>query len=396
MAKLVNNGNSRIRLTFLAMELESKKIELFSIENNTIDPLSNLPTDPIFSRKYQWNNQYNMQGDFIGQTSGQEQFEEVAVQFVFQEDFMFVSNGKQELDERASRDTLISILQGSLFRTNGKTYRVLGNAGNINLQAKMLGRNVNNHWKNLYYFENAFVREGTSFDDKGVAKTMQNPLLSSFNISSIGMALEVYIGAGTGETRVLRYPLVSFNQINTDMSGDVVKISTNMEIKADVIEADDFLIAGGKKEGATFIKVDKVLPQATLSGVPSGALANEKVLAFDEITGKVMYIVNKVDKTPTTPLEVGTIFYLQKADTGATTGAVTGLCQTGTGVVLKSPEIYVVGAYDCSVPKAFLTKWNYDSKITVTTATSNEIFALKVNDFDELTSDFKRYNSENL
>ena len=31
MAKLVNNGNSRIRLTFLAMELESKKIELFSI-----------------------------------------------------------------------------------------------------------------------------------------------------------------------------------------------------------------------------------------------------------------------------------------------------------------------------------------------------------------------------
>jgi len=31
-----------------------------------------------------------------------------------------------------------------------------------------------------------------------------------------------------------------------------------------------------------------------------------------------MYIDNQVDKTSTTPLEVGTIFYLQKADTGAT------------------------------------------------------------------------------
>ena len=77
MAKLVNNGNARVRLTFLAMELVSKKIELFSVENKTIDPLSSLPTDPLFSRKYQYNNQYNMQGDFIGQTAGQEQFEEL-------------------------------------------------------------------------------------------------------------------------------------------------------------------------------------------------------------------------------------------------------------------------------------------------------------------------------
>ena len=76
MAKLVNNGNARVRLTFLAMEMVSKNIELFSIENKTIDPLSNLPTDPLFSRKYQYNNQFNMQGDFISKTQGQEQVEE--------------------------------------------------------------------------------------------------------------------------------------------------------------------------------------------------------------------------------------------------------------------------------------------------------------------------------
>ena len=396
MSKLVNNGNARVRLTFLAMDLQDKNIELFSIENKTIDPLSNLPTDPIFSRKYQYNNQFNMQGDFIGQTTGQEQFEEVAVQFVFQEDFMFVKAGKQDITERASRDTLIAILQGAVFKSNGKTYRVLGNAGNINLEAKMLGNNVNKHWKNLYYWENAFVREGTAFDDKGNARTMQNPLLSTFNVSNIGMSLEVYIGAGTGETRVMRYPLVAFNQITTDMGGDVIKINTNMEIKADVIEADDFFIAGGKQVSPTFIKVDGVIAQTGLSSVPSGAKANEKWLAYNDVTGKVMYIDNQVDKTSTTPLEVGTIFYLQKADTGATSGVVSGLCQAGTGVVKKSPEFYVVGKYNCATPEAFLTRWNFDSEIVTSSTNANQVFALKVNDFDDLSGDFKRYNSENL
>lgn len=396
MSKLVNNGNARVRLTFLAMGLQDKNIELFSIENKTIDPLSNLPTDPIFSRKYQYNNQFNMQGDFIGQTTGQEQFEEVAVQFVFQEDFMFVKAGKQDITERASRDTLIAILQGAVFKSNGKTYRVLGNAGNINLEAKMLGNNVNKHWKNLYYWENAFVREGTAFDAKGNARLMQNPLLSTFNVSNIGMSLEVYIGAGTGETRVMRYPLVAFNQITTDMGGDVIKINTNMEIKADVIEADDFFIAGGKQVSPTFIKVDGVIAQTGLSSVPSGAKANEKWLAYNDVTGKVMYIDNQVDKTSTTPLEVGTIFYLQKADTGATSGVVSGLCQAGTGVVKKSPEFYVVGKYNCATPEAFLTRWNFDSEIVTSSANANQVFALKVNDFDDLSGDFKRYNSENL
>ena len=396
MAKLVNNGNARVRLTFLAMDLQDKNIELFSIENKTIDPLSNLPTDPIFSRKYQYNNQFNMQGDFIGQTTGQEQFEEVAVQFVFQEDFMFVKAGKQDITERASRDTLIAILQGAVFKSNGKTYRVLGNAGNINLEAKMLGNKVNKHWKNLYYWENAFVREGTAFDDKGNARLMQNPLLSTFNVSNIGMSLEVYIGAGTGETRVMRYPLVAFNQITTDMSGDVIKINTNMEIKADVIEADDFFIAGGKQVSPTFIKVDGVIAQTGLSSVPIGAKANEKWLAYDDVTGKVMYIDNQVDKTSTTPLEVGTIFYLQKADTGATSGVAIGLCQAGTGVVKKSPEFYVVGKYNCATPEAYLTRWNFDSKIVTSSANAKDVFPLKVNDFDDLTGDFKRYNSENL
>ena len=396
MSKLVNNGNARVRLTFLAMDLQDKNIELFSIENKTIDPLSNLPTDPIFSRKYQYNNQFNMQGDFIGQTTGQEQFEEVAVQFVFQEDFMFVKAGKQDITERASRDTLIAILQGAVFKSNGKTYRVLGNAGNINLEAKMLGNKVNKHWKNLYYWENAFVREGTAFDDKGNARLMQNPLLSTFNVSNIGMSLEVYIGAGTGETRVMRYPLVAFNQITTDMSGDVIKINTNMEIKADVIEADDFFIAGGKQVSPTFIKVDGVIAQTGLSSVPGGAKANEKWLAYDDVTGKVMYIDNQVDKTSTTPLEVGTIFYLQKADTGATGGVGSGLCQAGTGVVKKSPEFYVVGKYNCATPEAYLTRWNFDSKIVTSSANAKDVFALKVNDFDDLTGDFKRYNSENL
>ena len=396
MSKLVNNGNARVRLTFLAMDLQDKNIELFSIENKTIDPLSNLPTDPIFSRKYQYNNQFNMQGDFIGQTTGQEQFEEVAVQFVFQEDFMFVKAGKQDITERASRDTLIAILQGAVFKSNGKTYRVLGNAGNINLEAKMLGNKVNKHWKNLYYWENAFVREGTAFDDKGNAILMQNPLLSTFNVSNIGMSLEVYIGAGTGETRVMRYPLVAFNQITTDMSGDVIKINTNMEIKADVIEADDFFIAGGKQVSPTFIKVDGVIAQTGLSSVPSGAKANEKWLAYDDVTGKVMYIDNKVDKTSTTPLEVGTIFYLQKADTGATGGVVSGLCQAGTGVVKKSSEFYVVGKYNCATPEAYLTRWNFDSEIVTSSTNAKQVFALKVNDFDDLTGDFKRYDSENL
>ena len=396
MSKLVNNGNARVRLTFLAMDLQDKNIELFSIENKTIDPLSNLPTDPIFSRKYQYNNQFNMQGDFIGQTTGQEQFEEVAVQFVFQEDFMFVKAGKQDITERASRDTLIAILQGAVFKSNGKTYRVLGNAGNINLEAKMLGNKVNKHWKNLYYWENAFVREGTAFDDRGNAILMQNPLLSTFNVSNIGMSLEVYIGAGTGETRVMRYPLVAFNQITTDMSGDVIKINTNMEIKADVIEADDFFIAGGKQVSPTFIKVDGVIAQTGLSSVPGGAKANEKWLAYDDVTGKVMYIDNQVDKTSTTPLEVGTIFYLQKADTGATSGVVSGLCQAGTGVVKKSSEFYVVSKYNCATSEAYLTRWNYDSEIVTSSTNAKQVFPLKVNDFDDLTGDFKRYNSENL
>ena len=396
MAKLVNNGNARVRLTFLAMDLASKNIELFSIENKTIDPLSNLPTDPLFSRKYQYDNQFNMQKDFIGKTQGQEQVEDVSIQFTFQEDFMFVTNGKQELDERASRDTLIAILQGAVFKSNGKTYRVLGNAGNINLKSKMLGKDTNNHWKNLYYWENGFVKDGTAFDKDGNAVTMQNPLLSTVNISSIGMCLEVYIGAGTGETRVLRYPLVSFSQIQTDMSGDVIKISTQMGINADVIEANDFLIAGGKKVGSKFIKVDGVVAKTGLSAVPTEAQPNETWLAYDDVTGKVMYIVNQADKTSTTPLEVGTVFYLQKGDTGATTGAVTGLCQAGTGVVKKSPEFYVIGDYNCAIPEAHLTRWNYDPKIATTSANAKEVFALKVNDFDEITSDFKRYNSEEL
>ena len=397
MAKLVNNGNARVRLTFLAMDLQDKNIELFSIENKTIDPLSSLPTDPLFSRKYSYDNRFNMQGDYIGQTAGQEVVEEVAVQFSFQEDFMFVRSGKQDISERASRDTLIAILQGALFKSNGKTYRVLGNAGNINLESKMLSTATNNkHWKNLFYWENAFVRDGLAFDDKGNPKLMQNSLLSTFNVSSIGMCLEVYIGAGTGETRVLRYPLVAFNQITTDMSGDVIKINTNMDIKADVIEADDFLIAGGKQVSPTFIKIDGVIAQTGLSSVPSGAKANEKWLAYDDVTGKVMYIDNQVDKTSTTPLEVGTIFYLQKADTGATSGVVSGLCQAGTGVVKKSPEFYVVGKYDCATPKAYLTRWNFDSEIVTSSVNAKDVFALKVNDFDDLTGDFKRYNSENL
>lgn len=175
MAKLVNNGNSRVRLTFLAMELVSKDIKLFTLENKTIDPLTSLPTNPLFSRSYAYNDQFNMQGDYIGQTQGQEKVESVEVPFSFQEDFIHVAKGKTDIEERTSRDTLIAILSGGVFKSNGKTWRVLGNAGNINLEAKMLGRNVNNHWKNLFYHENAFVKDGTAFDQTGKAKVMQNP-----------------------------------------------------------------------------------------------------------------------------------------------------------------------------------------------------------------------------
>ena len=337
-----------------------------------------------------------MQGDFIAKTQGQEQVEEQSITFTFQEDFMFVVNGEQKLDERLSRDSLIAILQGTLFQAGGKTYRVLGNAGNINLESKMLGKNTNRHWKNLFYWENAFVKDGIALDSKGNAKTMQNSLLSTVNISSIGMCLEVFVGAGTGETRVMRYPLVTFSQITTDMSGDVIKITTNMGINADVIEAEDFFISGGKQVGAKFIKVDGVVAKTGLSAVPTEAKANETWLAYDDVTGKVMYIVNQADKTGTTPLEVGTIFYLQKGDTGASSSSAQGLCQAGTGIVKKSPEFYVVGKYNCAVPEAFLTRWNLDENIATTSANAKEIFALKVNDFDELTSDFKRYNSEDL
>lgn len=397
MAKLVNNGNSRIRLTFLAMELETKVISLFTIENKTVDPLSNLPTDPLFSRKPQWNNQFNAQGDFIGQTSGQETFEENAVPFTFSEDFMFVQNGTVVGEERASRDNFIAILQGGIFVSNGKKFRVLGNAGNINLEAKMLGKKLTNqHWKNLYYRENAFVRDGNSFDAKGKARLFQNPLLSSFSVSNIGMSLEVYIGAGTGETRVLRYPLVAFNQITTNMDGDVVKINTNMEIKADPIEADDFLVNGGKQVGDHFIKIDGYVFKTGLAGVPAEAKANETWLAIDDVTGKILLAVNRVDKTPTTPLEVGTIFYKQKEDTGATAGATTGLCASGTGVVTKSPIFFVIGKYDCTRPESHLTRWNYDGEFKTTNANAKDVFGLKVFDFDELTGDFKRYNSEEL
>lgn len=400
MAKLVNNGNSRVRLTFLAMELESKNISLFTIENKTVDPLSSLPTDPLFSRKFQYNNQFNMQGDYIGKTQGQEQVEEISVPFTFQEDFMFISTKKDgvELDERASRDTLIAILQGAVFKANGKKFRVLGNAGNINLDAKMVGNAyTNKHWKNLYYFENAFVRDGNAFDSEGNAKLMQNPLLSTVNISNIGMSLEVYIGAGTGETRVLRYPLVSFAQITTDMSGDTVKVNTNMMVNADVVEAGDFFINGGKQKSKRFIEVDRVIAKTGLAAVPTEAKTNEKVLAFDDVTGKVMYIENKVDKTATTPLEVGTIFYLKKSDTGEQAQATRGLCaSTGGGVIEKSPLFFVVGEWNCETPEAFLTRWNEDPKIVSDNSKAMDIFGLKVYDFDELTSDFRRYNSKEL
>lgn len=396
MAKLVNNGNSRVRLTFLAMELVSKDIKLFTLENKTIDPLTNLPTNPLFSRSYAYNDQFNMQGDYIGQTQGQEMVESVEVPFSFQEDFIHVAKGKTDIEERTSRDTLIAILSGGVFKSNGKTWRVLGNAGNINLEAKMLGRNVNNHWKNLFYHENAFVKDGTAFDQTGKAKVMQNPLLSTFNISSIGMCLEVYIGAGTGETRVMRYPLVAFNSIVTDMSGDTVKINTNMVIKADVIEADDFFINGGKQAGTHFYEVDGIVFKTGLSGVPSEALANQKWLAVDDVSGKVMYIDNKADKTSTVPTEVGTVYYLKKSDTGATSTVATGLCQAGTGVVKFSPLFVVVGEWNCATPEGKVTRWNYDGAIVTTSSNAKNVMALEVYDFDELTGDFKKYNSENL
>ena len=43
-----------------------------------------------------------------------------------------------------------------------------------------------------------------------------------------------------------------------------------------------------------------------------------------------------------------------------------------------------------------MTRWNYDSEIVTSSTNAKQVFPLKVNDFDDLTGDSKRYNSENL
>lgn len=402
MAKLTGSSSSKVRLTFLGAKLSDGAISLFTIENKTVDALNNLPTDPLFSRKPQWTTLHNGQGMFIGQVAGQEQFEEFSVPFTFSEDFMFVQDGKVVGDERSSVDNFISILQGGIFVSNGEKYRVLGNAGNINLESRMNTKaTTNKHWKYLYYNENAFVRDGISFDENGKAKTIANPLLGSFSMSSIGMSLEVYIGIGTGEVRAIRYPLVAFNQIKTNLDGEVIKISTNMEIKADPIEVRDFLVAGGKQESDVFYNIDKVeyvtgMVTSPTYTVPAGAGANKKELYIDDVTGEFRLVDNKVDVMNTKPIDVGTIFYLQKADTGATAGATMGLCNAGTGVVKFSPQLFVVGDYDCKTKKGKLVRWNLDGEKVSTSTTAKNIFPLRVMDYDEFTEDFKLYNSENL
>ena len=130
--------------------------------------------------------------------------------------------------------------------------------------------------------------------------------------------------------------------------------------------------------------------------VPVSAGANKKELYVDDVTGEFRLVDNKVDVMNTKPVDVGTIFYLQKADTGATAGATIGLCNAGTGVVKKSPEIFVVGEYDCKTKKGKLVRWNLDGEKVSTSTTAKNIFPLRVMDYDELTEDFKLYNSENL
>ena len=401
MPKIASGSNTRLRISFLAMEIESGEISWFSIENKNIDPLNNLPTDPLKSGKHSYNNIFDSRNKFIGQTLGQEVIEENSVPFTFSEDFMFVQDGKVKGDERASRDNFIAILQGGVFISNEKKYRVLGNAGNINLEAQMLGKNTNRHWKNLYYFENAFLRDGNSYDEKGKAKTIPNPFLSSFSTSNIGLSMEIYIGVGTGETRVLRYPLVAFTNIVTNLDGDVIKIQTQMEIKADPVEATDFFISGGKRDEGKFFEIDDFDFSTGLSAanpyvVNTKAKTNQTFLDIDDVTGEVKLIVNKADKTPITPMEVGTIFYMKKHDTGASQGAGQGLCQASGGVVEKSPVVFVVGQYDCSKPKAWLTKWNYDENVVSNASKALSIFGLKIMDYNENAEDFKLYDSKNL
>lgn len=399
MAIITNGSNTRVRLSFLAVELASKKISLFTIENRVADAFSGLPTDPLFPRKYQWTDNFNMQNEYIGQSQGQEQIEQFSIPFTFTEDFLFVKKYNEETNERLSRDMFVNILQGNLFTIGGKNYRVLGNTGNINLKAKMTGKNTNNKWKNLFYWENAFVRDGIATSGEGVVETMRNPLLSSFSLSNIGMCMEVYIGAGSGETRVMRFPLVSFNQIKTNLDGETVKISTNMEIKADPIESKDFFVAGGKQVTGKFIPIHGYKYSAFSGGgtytVPAEAKANETFLDIDNTTGIVKLIKNKVDVTPTTPLEVGTIFYMLKDDTGATAGGATGLCQASGKVVKKSPTIFVVGTYDCTKPESRLTQWNLED-VTITATNAKDIFPLHVLEWNENDLDFKRYDTEDM
>lgn len=392
---VVNSATSLVYLTFLMARVATGEIRLGFIELNSISPLTNLPTGALNSRKKEVNNIYDAYGNKVGETSGQEITNDEAITVEFIEDFNQVLKQDIQIVQEASRDRLVSILIGGIFKIQGEDWRVLGVGGNINYNARMTGKMLENDWKWLLDREVAYIKDGVAFSEDGVAVIERNSYLGRVNTESLGLVLEIYFYTGTNEVRNMRYPLSIFTNVRTNIDAESNKVTADMSIKADGLETQDFFVNGGATKNAYFYEVENIEFFTGTLTVPSTLEANKQYLFIEETTGEVRLVDNKIDVTETTPFRDGTRFYCRKYKLDVT--ASTNPCDTNTDVEY-TPVYVATHNFEC-INNAGTA--NYTAKAVQwlvnpeTTVTNKESFLLFINEYQSDLSDFSIYDSSN-
>ena len=394
---LVNSSNSVAYLTFLAYNHATKRIALNHIDLNTMSPVQGIPLEPLFSRKFEYTKQYDGGKRYIGETQGNEMVEDFNIGVTIDVDMSMVEKGIDTYRERTSRSKLENILNGGLYLNGQDTYKVLGIAGNVNFESVMTGKNVNRHWQYLTYRENAFLKDGTSYEkDDLKVKVIKNSLLSTYNLSTLGMIIEWHIATGSGETQIVRFPLVGFNQLKLNIDSEKNTLGVNLQIKSDAIQTGDLFVNGGSEEGLYWNTVKAVEFYTGTPTIPASFTAGANYLLIEKTTGEVRFIKDVAgtltDVSDTTIMDLGTVFYVQKYDTGAKAGGGVGFCDADS-IVEKTPKFVAVGKFDCVKKKSFAVQWQLDEEAVPTDKT---VFLLDVLGYNGEKGQFTLYDSENL
>lgn len=241
-AKYVSITSGTCRVTVLAEDVATNKVNVFSTLISTPDGGITLPLDTTLGRTRELNDIFNSVGNFAGTTVGNEVLNEKTVNLSFADDFVHLSDTPSGME--VSRSTLLNMILGESFPADIGGGEGIQSIVGTNGTVKRTKRAISGHDFGLLFNEIGKLKTPQAKDVNGKSVLEPNVRVTGYNTSGLCVMFEAVteFDANTKQGLCFAYMLAG----NAEWSEDTEfnKLSAEGQLLCDVRYTNGYFIDG--------------------------------------------------------------------------------------------------------------------------------------------------------